>query len=155
MKIVLAELKDLAQIKEIYTKIVKNMYNNGIEIWNEYYPNEVFETDIENKSLYLLKENNNILGAFVMYEHNNLEDDIKWEDKTAKAYLLNRVGVNVEYLRQGVGKKLISFAGNLAKEKGAKYLRLLVSEFNIPAINLYSKSEDYSLNEYGFEMRLE
>lgn len=169
MELVLAKLEDLTKIKEMYTKIIKNMDDNNIKIWNEYYPNEVFEDDIENESLYLLKEQGNILGAFVMYEHKNPEEDIKWENSTAKAYLLNRVGVNVEYLRQGIGKKLINKAYQLAKNKGAKYLRLLVSEINIPAINLYLKCEfkkvngihkekirdDFSLNEYGFEINLE
>lgn len=169
MKIVLATLEDLNKIKDMYTKIVENMYANGIKIWNKYYPNEVFEEDIANKTLYLLKEKDSILGAFVMYEHTNPEEDIEWEDKNAKAYLLNRVGVNVDYLRQGIGKKLIESACKIAAQKGAGYLRLLVSEINNPAIELYTKCkfnklkgiheervrEDFSLNEYGFEMQLD
>ena len=168
MEIVLAKLEDLNQIKAMYTKIIKNMYDNDIKIWNEYYPNDVFEFDIEQGNLYLLKENENILGAFVMYEHKNPEEDVEWADSKAKSYLLNRVGVNVEYLRQGIGKKLINEACALAKDKGAKYLRLFVSEINTPAINLYLNcefkkvngihkekiSDDFSLNEYGFEMEL-
>lgn len=169
MEIVLAKLEDLTEIKEMYNKIIKNMYDNDIKIWNEYYPNEVFEDDIEQETLYLLKENKNILGAFAMYEHKNPEEDVEWENPKAKAYLLNRVGVNVECLRQGIGKKLINEAYQLAKNKKANYLRLLVSEFNTPAINLYLKcnfkktkgihiekiNDDISLNEYGFEMKVE
>lgn len=169
MKLVLAKLEDLQDIKDMYTKIVENMYANDIKIWNQYYPNEVFESDIENKNLYLLKENNNILGAFVIYEHINPEEDIEWENIETKAYLLNRVGVNVDYLRQGIGKKLIQEACKLATKKGAGYLRLLVSEINNPAIELYTKCkfnklkgiheerirDDFSLNEYGFEMQLD
>ncbi len=169
MEIVLARLKDLKNIQDMYTKIIENMYANNITIWNQYYPNEVFESDIENEQLYLLKDKENILGAFVMYEHEILEEGVEWEDESAKAYVLNRVGVNVEYLRQGIGQRLIEGASALAKEKGAKYLRLLVCEENVPAINLYLKCEfkkvngiheeriraDFSLNEYGFEMRLE
>lgn len=169
MKIVLARLEDLNKIKAMYTKIIKNMYDNDIKIWNEYYPNEVFEADIKQKNLYLLKEKENIVGAFVMYEHENPEEDVEWENSKAKSYLLNRVGVNVEYLHQGIGKKIINEACALAKEKGAKYLRLLVSEVNTPAINLYLKckfkkvngiheekiSDAFSLNEYGFEVILE
>ena len=89
MKIVVAKLEDLNSIKEIYKKIIKNMYDNDIKIWNEYYPNEVFESDIEQGNLYLLKEDNNILGAFVLYEHKNLEEGLEWADCKAKSYLLN------------------------------------------------------------------
>ena len=169
METVLAKLEDLQNIKDMYFKIIENMYSNNIKIWNEYYPNEVFEEDIANENLYLLKENENILGAFAMYEHINPEEDIEWEDKDAKAYLLNRVGVNVEYLRQGIGKKLIESACEIASLKGAGYLRLLVSDVNNPAIELYTKCnfnklkgiheerirEDFSLYEYGFEMQLD
>lgn len=168
MKIVLATIKDLGDIKNMYTKIVGNMYTNGITIWNQDYPNEEFESDIKNKNLYLLKEDNNILGAFVTYEHTNPEKNIEWKNTKAKAYFLTRVGVNVDYLRQGIGKKLIEEACDIAHKRGAGYLRLLVSEFNHPAIKLYSKckfnklkgiheekiSEDLVLNEYGFEMQL-
>lgn len=168
MEIVLAKLEDLEQIKSMYTKIIENMYANGIKIWNKYYPNEVFIEDIENNNLYILKENDNILGAFAIYEHINPEEDIEWENIEAKAYLLNRLGVNVDYLRQGIGQKLIKGACEIATNKGAGYLRLLVSEINNPAIELYIKNnfkklngihvekirEDFSLNEYGFEMQL-
>ena len=168
MELVLARLEDLNKVKEMYTKIIKNMYDNDIKIWNEYYPNEVFESDIKCENLYLLKEKENILGAFVMYEHKNPEEDVEWKIPKAKSYLLNRVGVNTEYLRQGIGQKLINEACILAKDKGAKYLRLLVSEINTPAIKLYLKcnfkkvngihqekiNDDFSLNEYGFEIEL-
>lgn len=169
MKFVVAKLEDLNQIKEIYKKIIKNMYDNDIKIWNEYYPIEVFESDIEQGNLYLLKDNNNILGAFAMYEHENLEKGLEWENCNAKSFVLNRIGVNVDYLHQGIGKKLLIEASKLAQKEGAKYLRLLVSDINIPAINLYLKcnfkkvngiyeekiNDNFSINEYGFEMILE
>lgn len=91
MKIVVAKLEDLNQIKEIYKKIIKNMYDNDIKIWNEYYPIEVFESDIQQGNLYLLKDNNNILGAFAMYEHENLEKGLEWENCSAKSFVLNRI----------------------------------------------------------------
>ena len=168
MKVILAKQEDLKYIKDIYIKIVNNMISNGITIWNNYYPIEVFEQDIKNNNLYLLKDNNSILGAFVMYEHKEIEKDVEWSDINSKAYLLNRVGVNVDYLRKGIGQKLVEEACNLAKEKKAKYLRLLVCQENTPAIKLYEKCnfkrvngiheekirEDYSIFEYAYEKEL-
>ena len=65
MKTVLAKQEDLLEIKNIFHKIVNNMISNGITIWNEYYPIEVFEEDIRNNNLYLLFiiniKNNSIL----------------------------------------------------------------------------------------------
>lgn len=169
MEIVLAKLEDLQNIKDMYTKIIENMYSNNIKIWNDDYPIEDFEIDIKESQLYLLKENNNILGAFAIYEHTNLEEDVEWQDKNAKAFILNRLGVNVEYQRQGIGEKLVNSACEIASLKGAGYLRLLVSDVNNPAIKLYTKCKfnklkgiheeriraDFSLYEYGFEMQLD
>lgn len=168
MKFVLASLEDLDQIKQMYTKIVQNMYSNDIKIWNEHYPNELFETDILNKSLYLLKDNNIIIGAFTIYKHDNLEEDLMWTNNSSKAFLLNRLGINVDYLHKGYGQKLIKYACKIAKENSAEYLHLLVSDKNIPALSLYEKcnfnkvngiheekiSDDFSIYEYGFEMYL-
>lgn len=168
MEVVLAKLEDLNQIKEMYTKIIKKMYKDDIKIWNEYYPNEVFESDIEQQNLYLLKNDGEILGAFSIYEFDNSFEGIEWEGINEKAYLLNRLGVNVKYLQQGIGKKLITEACKIAKGNNARYLRLLVSEVNTPAINLYFNygfkkvpgvykeviNDNFSLNEYGFEMLL-
>ena len=168
MKLVLAKLNDLSEIKEIYTEIIKNMYKNNIKIWNDYYPNEVFKSDIENNYLYLLKKDNTIIGCFTIYKHKDIEKDIMWKNKESKAFLLNRVGVNVNYLNQGIGKEIINSACKIAKEKGAKYLRLLVSDINTPAINLYTKckfkkangvheekiNDNFSIYEYGFEKEL-
>lgn len=168
MKTVLAKQEDLLEIKNIFHKIVNNMISNGITIWNEYYPIEVFEEDIRNNNLYLLKENDSILGAFVMYEHKDIETDVEWQEPSAKAFLLNRVGVNVDYLRKGIGQKLVEEASIIAKEKQAKYLRLLVVEENTPAIKLYEKCnfkrvngiheekirDDYSLFEYAYEKEI-
>ena len=169
MRTVLAKINELEKIQNMYTKIVEYMDANEIRIWNENYPNEEFEDDIKKKQLYLLKEKDNILGAFVMFEHETPEEGIEWKDQNAKAYILNRVGVNVDYLRQGNGQKIINSACKIATKKGAGYLRLLVSELNNPAIELYTKckfnklkgiheakvNENCTLNEYGFEMQLD
>ena len=168
MEIILAKLEDLSQIKEMYTKIIENMYENNIKIWNEYYPNEEFESDIKHQNLYLLKNAGEILGAFAIYEFNNSFEGVEWEKPNEKAYQLNRLGVNIKYLHQGIGKKLITEARKIAEDNNASFLRLLVSDINTPAINLYFNcgfkkvpgvykeviDDDFSLNEYGFEMLL-
>lgn len=169
MNLVVAKLEDLNQIKEVYKEIIKNMNKNNIKIWNEYYPTEVFESDIEEGNLYLLKDNKIILGAFAMYEHRDFEEEFEWTNSNEKSFLLNRIGVNVDYLHQGIGTKIISEASKLAKKEDAKYLHLLVSDINVPAINLYLKcnfkkvngiyeekiDDNFSVYEYGFEKKLE
>lgn len=62
---------------------------------------------------------------------------------------------------------MLKSAMQLAKQKGAKYLRLFVVDINKPAINLYLKNgfnqvdgiyeeriDDFVLYEYGFEIEI-
>lgn len=75
---------------------------------------------------------------------------------------------NVHYSRKGIGSAMLREAAELARKKGAEYLRLFVVDINEPAINLYLKNgfkrgngiyeeridEDYVLREIGFEMKV-
>ncbi|MEF2653809.1 MAG: hypothetical protein U0M37_06350, partial [Blautia sp.] len=47
MEFSLAVMQDLAQLKSIYKEIIKNMNENGIQIWDDIYPCEFFEDDIK------------------------------------------------------------------------------------------------------------
>lgn len=170
MKVRLAEYSDLPQLKTMFDEVVKNMNSYGVYIWNEFYPYEEFESDIERRQLYLLMDEEVIVATFVLYEFKTTHlDCIVWQDRTAKAMLLNRLGVNVNYLRQGVGLKVLNEAKKLAQKQNAEYIRLTVVDSNTPAINLYKKYgfikvdgiyEEYipesntTLYEYGFEIKL-
>ena len=48
MNIRLARPEDLPRLNEMFTAIVVDMDRTGVPIWNEYYPFDYFEEDIEN-----------------------------------------------------------------------------------------------------------
>ena len=56
----LAVMQDLAQLKDMYKQIVKNMDANGIQIWDDIYPCDFFEEDIKNNRLYILLNNRDV-----------------------------------------------------------------------------------------------
>ncbi|MFI3307553.1 MAG: GNAT family N-acetyltransferase [Mycoplasmatota bacterium] len=164
----LAKNSDLPNLKIMYKKIVENMNNNNINIWDEYYPYELFSEDIEKNSLYLLVNNNEIMAAFALNELYSNEQNLKWSIPEEKAVYINRVGVNVDYLKCGIGSALIKEAVEIVKKNNSKYLRLLVVDNNEPAIGLYIKNkfkqvegiyeeeidDDLTLIEYGFELKI-
>lgn len=169
MELRLATMSDLIKIKETYKKIVNRMNENKIEIWNDFFPFEFFEEDINQKRLYILtNETDDILGAFALEESNAGEGHVTWESKDAKAMYINRLGVNVDFSNQGVGTALLNHAMKVAGEKSVEYLRLFVIDINRPAINLYLKNgfskaggifveeidENRSFKEYGFEKKI-
>lgn len=167
MDLRLAEKSDLPQLKTMYKKAIDHMNENNIQIWDEIYPCEFFQDDIKNKSLYILTEDHNVVAAFALCESNAGEDHLKWKNVKEKALYIDRLGVNVNYLRKGIGRLMLKNAMELAKQKDAKYLRLLVVYINKPAINLYLKNgfkrvdgiyeekiDDFVLREYGFEIEI-
>lgn len=93
---------------------------------------------------------------------------VKWRDNQCKALYLDRLGVNVNYLRRGMGGLMLEKARETARNLGAEYLRLFVVDINEPAIGRYYSNgftradsvydevidEDLILHEYGFEVQL-
>lgn len=163
-----ADMRDLLQLKDMYKRIVKNMNEQNMQIWDDIYPCEFFEEDIKNNQLYVLLNNGEIVSAFVLSNTNSGENAVKWSDNHAKAVYIDRLGVNVKYSKKGIGSLMIDKAKEIAKTLDAEYLRLFVVDINIPAIQLYTKKEfvkvddiydevfddGFVLHEYGYEIKL-
>lgn len=166
MNLRMANIDDLPQLKSVYGKIIYNMNKDNIQIWDEIYPCEFFYDDIKNNRLYVLEENNEIVSAFALCNSNAGAEHVAWENKHDKALYIDRLGVNINYLRKGIGSVMLNEAIAIARDKGAKYLRLFVVDINKPAINLYLKNgfkkvdgiydeiidDDLVLHEFGFEI---
>lgn len=140
MKLRLAEKNDLVKLEEMFASIVKEMNKNGINIWNEYYPFEEFENDIDYQRLYLLVEEGSISSAFALFDEIEGENCFAWKDKNAKAKYIGRFGVNTDFRRRGIGSRTIQYAEEICKDCGAKFLRLTVANENFPAKSLYLKN---------------
>lgn len=166
MNLRLANMDDLPQLKAIYHKIIENMNQNNIQIWDDVYPCEFFGDDIQHDRLYVLVEEEKIISAFALCDSNAGEASVTWESRQTKALYIDRLGVNVDYLRKGVGRVTLHQAIALARERHADYLRLFVVDINQPAINLYTKTgfkkadgvydevidDNLVLHELGFEI---
>lgn len=164
----LAVMQDLHQLKAMYKRLIKNMDDNGIQIWDNIYPCSLFEEDIRNRQLYVLFDNDELVSAFALCETGEGEESIKWQDAHGKALYVRRFGVNVDYLRKGIGSLMLAKAKETAKNSCAEYLRVLVVDINEPALQLYSKNgfkradgiydliidDGLILHEYGYEAKL-
>lgn len=85
-----------------------------------------------------------------------------------KSIHIDRLGVNVNHLRKGIGSIVLNKAIELSREINVEYLRLFVVDENYPAINLYKKvgfkkvdgiydeviDDDLVLHELGFEIKI-
>lgn len=163
-----AVMQDLPQLKDMYKRIIKNMNEQNIQIWDDIYPCEFFEDDIKNNQLYILLNNGEIVSAFVLSDTNSGETAVEWNDNHAKTVYIDRLGVNIKYLKKGFGSLMLDKAKEIAKTLNAEYLRLFVVDINIPAIQLYTKKEfvkvngvyneifddGFVLHEHGYEIKL-
>ena len=163
-----AEPSDLPAVKEMYAALVARMDQEGWGVWDETYPRDLVEKDIERGQFYLLLEGDRLAGAFALPAHDNGEGDVPWQEPSAPARYLYRFGIAVEYGGRGLGRLALERIGELARGLGAGYLRLYVAHENEPAIALYRKAgfsqppgefgevlEDGTrLFEYAFEKRL-
>ena len=135
-----AVMHDLPGLKSVFGKIVHKLNEENGQIWDDIYPCEFFEGDIENHRLYVLENNGVIVSAFALWGSDAGETHIKWEDDGAKALYFGRFGVNVDYLRGGIGSMMLHRAIELAGNEGVEYLRLFVADNNVPAIKFYIKN---------------
>ena len=168
MEIRKAAMEDLAQLKNMYKQIVQNMNDNDIQIWDDIYPCEFFEDDINKKQLYVLTEKKEIISAFVLCETHSGERKVHWNMDSARTVYLDRLGVNINHRNKGMGNLSLDRAKEIAGSNGFDCLRLFVVDKNIPAIRLYKKygfikaegiyeevfDDDFVLREYGYEIKI-
>ncbi len=167
MNLRLATEKDLPEISRLFSAITKKLDSENICIWDEIYPDCAFPDDIKRKSLFVLGEDEKLVSAFALCEPMEDEGSIVWENPEAKGVYLFRFGVAPDCLKKGIGAYMLREAEKIAKERGGEYLRLLVVDYNIPAIKFYEKNgyikaggfyvkdqDGLILKEYGYEKRL-
>jgi ribosomal protein S18 acetylase RimI-like enzyme len=155
MKISIATEDDIQNIINIIELCIKDLENQGIYQWNDYYPTlGHINESIQDKSLYTIKENKNCLGVIAITENQPQEyKKMNWLDKTGKILVITKLVVNPVWQNQGIGRKLMDFAENEAIEKKYTSIRLDAYSGNPRAINLYEKRGYRKVGEVYFPRR--
>jgi len=130
----LASFDDISEIIGIY----HNLIGTPGCTWSLDYPTiDIVESDIENRSLYILKDDSRIIavaaaGAFDELNH------LQW--KLRNPCELARIGVISTMQRQGIGTLILQNVINTVKAKSFDGIRMLVSKTNPAALALYEKN---------------
>lgn len=106
----LAILDDLNAIDRLAEKTITHMLNKNIKQWGLNYPRRPhFFKDIENNTLYVLEENNNIVGVMALMEENEVVyKTVKWLKKDSM--VIHRVFIDPNYQASGYASKLFDYA---------------------------------------------
>lgn len=137
LKIRKAKKEDLSTLKIIALKIVKNMHTNGLQLWNDYYPAEEFESLIEQRKLYVCDEDNNIVSFFALFDEEESSSNFQW--KYRKSKFLEMFAVNIDYLHKKYAQRILFDLIQELRVNGYDSLKLIVYDQNIAAISLYKK----------------
>lgn len=100
------------------------------------------EQGIENGTLFVAVLKDNIVGTIILnHEPEEAYKEIQWEFEFdySDVFVVHTFLVHPEYKQRGVGKQLMDFAEQYAKDANIKSIRLDVYEGNLPAIQLYKK----------------
>ena len=145
IKIELATQNELDRVKEIAEACAKNMIENNIFQWNDKYPSRgIFKDDIKNKSLYVSKINQEVVGCIML---SSFKDDVyksvNWITPDEYNLYIHRLAVHPIFQKKGIARKMMDFAEDFAKSNNYISIRLDTFSQN-PRNNKFYKSRGYN-----------
>lgn len=135
MKFRKSEKKDVEIIMEIINEAKDYFKSNGIDQWQNGYPNEeVILNDIKNDESYVLcDENEKVIASCVISfrgeESYNVIEKGSWKSNLPYA-VIHRVAVKNKLKGKGISSKLIKEAEKMCLEKKIKSIRIDTQEDN-------------------------
>ena len=145
VEFVKADITDIEEISKLYDDVCDYLCEHeNYPGWKKgIYPTKDDANEgTKESSLYIVKDKNKIVGSVIL-RHKPEEGykNVDWvlESNYDKIYVIYTLAVHPNYMRLGIGKKLLDFAEEIAREEGCISLRLDVVKGNIPAESLYQK----------------
>jgi GNAT superfamily N-acetyltransferase len=141
LNIRLATLDDLNNINLLFEKVIKDMDNiKKMNMWNSIYPFCEFKKDIKKQNMYLIENENKIIGSFTLIEYDDLENYvINWTSNNKKWFYITRLVILPSEQGKGYAKIAMKFINKYAIENNYEIIRLTVYKNNKYAIGLYEK----------------
>ena len=136
-----ANKTDLKNIMKMYKSCVTGMLKNGIDQWDDTYPNtEIISEDLNVGTYYVAEIDGTIIGGVnIDQNQDNTYLTLDWEDKSDSFLVVHRLGVKEEFWNKKIGKDLMLFTENLVIEKGLKSIRLDTYSGNLKAMEFYRR----------------
>lgn len=141
MQITEGQPKDMLEVQNLVQECIRDMHEQGITHWNDQYPPlNIFVSDIESKTLFVMRHIRKIVGIVVLSVEQDKEyEDIEWKDKEGNYLIIHRLAVHPEWQRKCVASKLLDFAEEYAMKNGFTSIRLDTFSRNVRTLNLFEK----------------
>lgn len=135
---------DIPQIMSIIKQAQAYFKEQGIDQWQNGYPNEeVINDDIKNEKSYVMIKDNEIVATTVISFDKELsyKNIIDGEWITNGDYcVIHRVAVDNTYKGLGLSHKIIKYTEEICLEKGVHSIKVDTHEENIPMQSLLKKN---------------
>ena len=124
---------------KMYKSCVTGMLKNGINQWDDTYPNqEIINEDLSTGTYYVAEMDGTVIGGINIDQN---QDDtylpLNWKDKSNSFLVVHRLGVKEEFWNKKIGKDLMLFTESLVIKKGLKSIRLDTYSGNPKAMQFY------------------
>ncbi|HEY2574035.1 MAG TPA: GNAT family N-acetyltransferase [Verrucomicrobiaceae bacterium] len=141
MNIRRASVTDLPSLLALTKECVARMRSQGIEQWDEIYPDEpVLQQDIVSGTLHVLEGTDELAGCVIVDDRPDpLWQGLKWSEEGVPFAAVHRLMVHPVHQGRGLGKKLMEHAEVTAREQGRRSIRLDTFTANPIALSLYEK----------------
>lgn len=138
----IAVMTDIDHICVMVSKAIKHMQEQGIDQWDEIYPNRKdFMDDICKGTLYVAEERDKLAAIYVISQE--CDDEYKkctWNSPDTTACVIHRLCVSPDFQNQGVGKQILDHIEEQLREGSYTSIRLDVYTKNPYALKLYTNN---------------
>ncbi len=134
------------------------MVESGLKQWIGNYPDyDNFYQDFQKNGLFVFLHNNQIVASMSLLEENDPPYLVlKWESNNA--LVIHRILVDPDYQKQGIGKKLVSYASEYGKSKLYTAIKIDTHPDNIKmqsmlkSLNFIYRGYLESINRLAYEL---
>ncbi len=162
IRIVKGRLDDIDMLEQFYNEL--NDYlerGENFPGWKKgiYPTRECAQEGVDEGNLYIAWDNGRIAGSIILnHKQEAAYDTVEWDSECddGDVYVIHTFAVHPDYMKKGIGRLLMEHAINECSRLQGKYIRLDVTQKNVPAIRFYEKmgfqyvgTVDLGLGEYG------
>lgn len=155
LKIEKGNLSNIDEIFQVYQDAKEELDKKDIFQWTNNYPTlSIIENDLKKDSLFVLKNNEKIIGAICINEEQEFEyKKIKWKYNQSKVLIIHRLVIDPKYQGKGYAKIVMDFVEKLAFDNNFSSIRLDAYSQNKRVIIFYEKRKYCFRGEIYFPER--